>query len=88
MPHLTGLQKEEPGCRCDFPEAVKHMVIEYNEKIKVVNPKPHLNGGKSKPNPTLGKPNSNPQQIHLHEKDDSTENNLLKLLRKLWFINA
>ena len=50
------------------------MVIEYNKKIKVVSPKPHLNGGKSKPNLTLGKPNANPQQVHLHEKDDSTEN--------------
>ena len=39
----------------------KWMVIECNKKIKVVSPKPHLNGGKSKPNPTLGKPNSNPQ---------------------------
>ena len=49
------------------------MVIEYNKKIKVVNPKPYLNGGKSKPNPTLGKPNPNTQQIHVHEKDDPTE---------------
>ena len=24
-------------------------------------------------NPTLGKPNSSPQQVHLHEKDDPTE---------------
>ena len=50
------------------------MVTEYNKKIKVVSPKPHLNGGKSKPNPTLGKPNSSPQQVHLHEKDDPTQN--------------
>ena len=50
------------------------MVIEYNKKIKVVSPKPHLNGGKSKPNPMLGKPNSNPQQVHIHQKDDLTEN--------------
>ena len=48
----------------EFPEAV------YNKKIKLVSPKPYLNGGKLKPNPTLGKPNSNPQQVHLHEKDD------------------
>ena len=58
----------------EFPEAVKQMVIEYNKKIDVVSPKPHFNGGKSKPNPTLGKPNSNPQQVHLHEKDDTAEN--------------
>ena len=50
------------------------MVIEYNKKIKVVSPKPHFHGGKSKPNPTLGKPNSNPQQVLLHERDDPTEN--------------
>ena len=50
------------------------MVTEYNKKIKVVSPKPHLNGGKSKPTPTLGKPNSSPQQVHLHEKDDPTQN--------------
>ena len=50
------------------------MVIEYNKKTKVVSPKPHFNGGNSKPNPTLGKPNSKPQQVHLHEKDHPTEN--------------
>ena len=47
------------------------MVIEYNEEV---SPKPHFNGGKSKPNTTVGKPNSNPQQVHLHEKDDPAEN--------------
>ena len=56
----------------EFPEAAKQMVIEDNIKIKVVSPKPHFHG--SKPSPTLGKPNSNPQQVHLHEKDDPTEN--------------
>ena len=50
------------------------MVNEYNKKIDVVSPKPHFNGGKSKHNPTLGKPDSNPQQVHLHEKDDTAEN--------------
>ena len=50
------------------------MVVEYNQNIKVVSPKPHLNGGISKPNPMLGIPNSNPQQQHLHEKDDPSEN--------------
>ena len=44
----------------------------------MVSPKPHLNGGKSKPNSILGKPNSNPQQVHLHEKDDPTENQPLE----------
>ena len=50
------------------------MVIEYNKKIKVVSPKPHFNGGNSNPIPTSGKPNSKPQQVHLHEKDHPTEN--------------
>ena len=50
------------------------MVIEYNKKITVVSPKPHFNGGKSEPNPTLGKSSSSPQQVHLHEKDDPTQN--------------
>ena len=58
----------------DLPEAPKQMVIEYNKKIKAVSPKPHFNGGNSKPNHTLGKPNSKPQQVHLHEKDRHTEN--------------
>ena len=49
------------------------MIIEYNKKIKVTSPKPYLNGGKPKPNPTWGKPNSTPQQVHTHEKNDPTE---------------
>ena len=49
------------------------MEIEYNEKIIVVSPKPHLYGGKSKPIPTSGKPNPNPQQVH-HQEKDPTEN--------------
>ena len=49
------------------------MIIEYNKKNKVTSPNPHLNGGKTKPNPTLGKPNSTPQQVHTHETDDPTE---------------
>ena len=49
------------------------MMIENNEKIKVVSPKPHFHDGKPKPSTTLGKPNSNSEQVHLHEKDDPTE---------------
>ena len=49
------------------------MVIDYNKKIKVVNPKPFSHGDKPKPKPILGKPNPNPQQVHLHEKDDFTQ---------------
>ena len=54
--------------------AAKQMVTEYNKKIKVVSPKPRFHGGKPKPNPTLGKLNPNLQQVHLHEKNDPTEN--------------
>ena len=39
----------------------------------MVSPKPHFHGDKSNPNPTLGKPNSNPQQVHLHMKDPPSE---------------
>ena len=43
----------------EFPEAAMQMVIENNKKIKVFSPKLHLNRGRSKPNPTLGKPDPN-----------------------------
>ena len=56
-----------------LPEAAKQMIIEYNKKIKVTSPKPYLSGGKPTPNPTFGKPNSTPQQVHTHEKDDPRE---------------
>ena len=49
------------------------MIIEYKKKIIVTSPKPYLNGDKPKPNATLGKPNSTPQQVHTHEKNDPTE---------------
>ena len=64
----------------ELPEPAKQMVIEYNKKIKVVSPKLHLNGGKSEANPTLGKPNPNLQQVHLHENDDPTKNQSLETL--------
>ena len=47
--------------------------MEYNKKHKVTSPKPNLNVDKTKPNPTLGEPNSTPQQVHTHETDDPTE---------------
>ena len=58
--HLRNLPKFLFQFWGEFPEAAKQMVIEYNNKIKVVSPKPHFHGGKPKPNTTLGKPN----QIH------------------------
>ena len=39
--------------------------------MKVVNPKSFSHGGK--PKPILSKPSPNPQQVHLHEKDDFTQ---------------
>ena len=50
-----------------LPESVKQMVFDHSKKI---NPKSFSHGGKPKPKPILGKPNPNPQQVHLHEKDD------------------
>ena len=47
------------------------MIIEYNKKVKVANPRPF--GGNSKPKPTLGKPNPKPQQVYLHENDHPPE---------------
>ena len=38
----------------DFSEAAKHMIIDYNKKIKVVHPRPHFNGGNTKPKSTFG----------------------------------
>ena len=64
------------------------MVIGYNNKIEVVSPKRHFHGGSFKPNPTFGKPNSNPQQVHLHEKNDPTENQPPETPTKLWSMNG
>ena len=71
-----------------LPEAAKQMIIEYNKKIKVTSPKPYLNGGKTKPNPTLGKPNSTHNKSILMRRLTIQNINLLKLLPKLWYMNA
>ena len=52
-------------------ESTKQMIIEHNKKVKINNPYP--SGSKTKPNPTLGKPNPAPQQVHQHSQDESTE---------------
>ena len=70
----------------EFPEAAKQMVIEYNKKIKVVSPKPHFHGGKSKPNSSLGKPIHN--TFISMRRMILPKINLLKLLPKLWSMNA
>ena len=35
-----------------FQEAAKQMIIEYNKKLRVANPRRHFNGGKTKRNAT------------------------------------
>ena len=47
------------------------MIIEHNKKVKLNNPTPYPSGSKTKPNPTLGKPTSAPQQVHQHSQDES-----------------
>ena len=54
-------------------ESTKQMIIEHNKKVKLNNPTPSSSGSKTKPNPTLGKPTSAPQQVHQHSQDESTE---------------
>ena len=54
-------------------ESTKQMKIEHNKKDKLNNPTPYSSGSKTKPNPTLGKPTSAPQQVHQHSQDESTE---------------
>ena len=54
-------------------ESTKPMIIEHNKKVKLNNPTPYSSGSKTKPNPTLGKPTSAPQQVHQHSQDKSTE---------------
>ena len=54
-------------------ESTKQMIIEHNKKVKLNNPTPYSSGSKTKPNPTLGKPTSAPQQVHQNSQDESTE---------------
>ena len=58
----------------EFPEAAEKPIIEYNKKVKVVNPKQHFNGGNAKSKSTLAKPNPKPQQVHFHENDHFPDN--------------
>ena len=50
------------------------MIIDYNKKIRVPNPRPHFNGGKTKPKSSLEQPNPKPQQVHFHENDHPPDN--------------
>ena len=54
-------------------ESTKQMNIEHNKKVKLNNPTLYSSGSKTKPNPTLGKPTSAPQQVHQYLQDESTE---------------
>ena len=54
------------------PESKKQMIIEHNKKVKLNNPTPYPSGGKTKPNPTFGKPTPAPQQVHQHSQDEPT----------------
>ena len=54
-------------------ESTKQMIIEHNKKVKLNNPTPYPSGSKTKPNPTLGKPTPDPQQVHQHSQDEPTE---------------
>ena len=58
----------------DFPEAAKQMIIDYNEKINVANPRPHFNCGNNKPKSTLGQSNPKPRQVTFHENDHLPDN--------------
>ena len=49
------------------------MIIEHNKKVKLNNPTSYPSGSKTKPNPTLGKSTSAPQQVHQHSQDETTE---------------
>ena len=54
-------------------ESTRQMIIERNKKVKLNNPTPYPSGSKTKPNSTLGKPTSAPQQVHQHSQDEPTE---------------
>ena len=54
-------------------ESTKQMIIEHNKKVKLNNPTLYTSGSKAKPNPTMGKPNPAPQQVHQHSQNDAKE---------------
>ena len=74
-PHPKMPQKSflPPNIWETLSESTKQMTIEHNKKVKLNNPTPYPSGGKTKPNPTLGKPTPAPQQVHQHSQDEPTE---------------
>ena len=72
-PKMTQKSYLPPKIWETLSESTKQMIIEHNRKVKPNNPTPYPSGGKTKPNPTMGKPNPAPQQVHQHSQDDATE---------------
>ena len=74
-PHPKMPQKSflPPNIWETLSESTKQMNIEHNKKVKLNNPTPYPSGSKTKPNPTLGKPTTAPQQVHQHSQDEPTE---------------
>ena len=72
-PKMTQKSYLPPKIWETLSESTKQMIIEHNKKVKLNNPTPYSSGSKTKPNPTLGKPTSAPQQVHQHSQDESTE---------------
>ena len=74
-PHPKMSQKSflPPNTWETLSESTKQMNIEHTKQVKLNNPTPYPSGSKTKPNPTLGKPTSAPQQVHQHSQDEPTE---------------
>ena len=74
-PHPKMPQKSflPPNIWETLSESTKPMIIEHNKKVKLNNPTPYPSGGKTKPNPTLGKSTAFPPQVHQHSQDEPAE---------------
>ena len=72
-PKMTQKSYLPPKIWETLPESTKQMIIEHNKKVKLNNPTSYTSGSKAKPNPTMGKPNPAPQQVHQHSQDGAKE---------------
>ena len=72
-PKMTQKSYLPPKIWETLPESTNQMIIEHNKKVKLNNPTSYTSGSKAKPNPTMGKPNPAPQQVHQHSQDDAKE---------------
>ena len=70
----------------DFPEVAKKLIIEYNKKVKVVNPKSF--GGNPKPKPTWVNPIQSPSKSTFMRMTILLNILLLKSLLKAWCMSA